>query len=142
MNRPSDKKIIAALQATMGKVCLASERRGCLPDAIYARARVSQKVGGTIRFFRGKMLDAAETNLWQGILNGKSWAVRMALLEWGRSRAFSDGAEAWHSPRSADDRFPDALVRRIALEVLNHDEHVEKCRMRQLAANARPVCGE
>ncbi len=61
---PSDRRIIAALHAAMGKVCLASEKLGCPPEAIYARARAAPRVRATIRFYRGKLLDAAESALW------------------------------------------------------------------------------
>jgi hypothetical protein len=136
---PSDRKIIAALHAAMGKVCLASEKLGCPPEAIYARARAAPRVRAAIRFYRGKLLDAAESALWKGILEGQPWAVRLALSEWGRSRDFSDGAEAWHSPRAAGNDISDELVRKTTLEILNHDEHVEDRRARQLDFDSRPV---
>jgi hypothetical protein len=137
--RLTDNSIIAALHAAMGKVCLASEKLGCPPEAIYARARAAPRVRAAIRFYRGKLLDAAESALWKGILEGQSWAVRVALGEWGRSRDFSDGAEAWHAPRSVRNDVSDELVRKIALEILNHDQHVENRRARQLEFDSRPV---
>jgi len=135
----SDEQIIAALHETMGKVCLASERLGCLPDTIYERARASPAVRGTIRFFRGKLLDAAEAALWNAVLKGESWAVRLALVDWGQSRGFSDGAEAWHAPQSAHDH-PSGLVQQIVLEVLSVQLHVENCRPGRVAPDTRPVC--
>jgi hypothetical protein len=136
---PSDRRIIAALHAAMGKVCLASEKLGCLPEAIYARARAAPRVRAAIRFYRGKLLDAAESAVWKGILDGQPWAVRLALGEWGRSRDFSDGAEAWHAPRSGGNDVSDKLIRKTTLEILNHDEHVEDRRARQLDFDSRPV---
>ncbi|MGE5194928.1 MAG: hypothetical protein ACM3U2_20745, partial [Deltaproteobacteria bacterium] len=109
---------------------------------IYARARASPHVRGTIRFFRGKLLDAAEAALWRKVLEGESWAVRLALTEWGRSRGFSDGAEAWHDPQKDDDKFSPALLRRMISEVLNHNADIEDCRARQLDSDARPLCGQ
>jgi hypothetical protein len=139
-DQPSDEQIVASLHETMGKVCLASEKLGCMPETIYERARASPKVRGVIRFFRGKLLDAAETALWQAVLKGESWAVRLALIDWGPSRGFSDGAEAWHAPRSAVD-VPQGLVQQIALEVLNVYIHIEDRGTRRLAFDAGPVCG-
>src|SRR5579871_3203655 len=120
--RLTDNQIIDALTAAMGKVCLAAEKLGCRPEVIYARAKVSARVGGTIRFFRGKLLDAAESALWKAILEGESWAVRLALAEWGRSRSFSDGAEVWHAPEWRDAQATGELVREIVQEVLNQYE--------------------
>jgi hypothetical protein len=139
-NQLSDEQIIAALHETMGKVCLASERLGCLPETIYERARAVPAVRGAIRFFRGKLLDAAETALWNAVLKGEAWAVRLALIDWGLSRGFSDGAEAWHAPQSDQD-LPQGLVQKVALEVLNGHIYVEDCGTRRLAADARSVCG-
>jgi hypothetical protein len=140
--RPSEKKIIEALQGTMGKVYLAAEKLGCTPEAIYACARRSPRVRGTIRHFRGKLLDAAEATLWRKVLEGEPWAVKLALTEWGRSRGFSDGAEAWHAPSPADDDIPCTLVRQMVLEVLHVHVYVEDCRSRQLDADSRAVRGE
>jgi len=136
----SDEQIVAALHATMGKVCLASERLGCLPETIYERARAVPAVRGAIRFFRGKLLDAAETALWNAVLKGEAWAVRLALIDWGLSRGFSDGAEAWHAPQSDQD-LPQGLVQKIALEVLNGRSRIEDCSTRRLDIDPRPVCG-
>jgi hypothetical protein len=140
--RPSEKKIIEALNGTMGKVYLAAEKLGCPPEAIYACARASPRVRGTIRYFRGKLLDAAEATLWKKVLEGDAWAVKLALTEWGRSRGFSDGAEAWHAPAPADDDIPSTLVRQVLLEVLHVHLYVEDCRTRQLDADSRPVRGQ
>jgi hypothetical protein len=139
MKRFTDKKIVAALHAAMGKVCLASERLGCSPERIYARARASPKVRAAIRFYRGKLLDAAESALSKGIDDGKPWAIRMALSEWGRSRDFSDGADAWHGPRKPPDNVPFELVRKLSLEMLNHVEYVEYLQTRRIAADAGSV---
>jgi hypothetical protein len=136
--RPSDKKIIEALQATMGKVYLAAEKLGCPPETFYARARASPHVRGAIRHFRGKLLDAAEAALWRKVLDGESWAVKLVLTEWGQSRRYSDGAEAWHAPTTDDDG-PHPLLRQIVMEVLKIDVYVEDCRARQLDPDARPV---
>jgi hypothetical protein len=135
----SDEQIVAALHETMGKVCLASEKLGCLPETIYERARASPAVRGTIRFFRGKLLDAAETALWKAVLKGESWAVRLALIDWGLSRGFSDGAEAWHA-RQTDEDLPKGLVQQVALEVLNVHIHFENRRPRCIDLDSRPVC--
>jgi hypothetical protein len=137
----SDEQIIAALHETMGKVCLASERLGCLPETIYERARAVPAVRGTIRFFRGKLLDAAETALWNAVLKGESWAVRLALIDWGQSRGFSDGAEAWHAPQSDQD-VPPGLVQKVALEVLSVHFRIKDCSTRRLALDAGPLCGD
>lgn len=139
--RLSEKEIVDALHTTLGKVCLASEKLGCLPEVIYARARTSPKVRGAIRFYRGKLLDAAESALWKGILDNESWAVRLALTLWGRSRDFSDGAEMWHSPQSADEELPAGYYRNIALELVNNNDYVAYCRARELDSESRPVCG-
>jgi hypothetical protein len=136
--RVSDKKIVAALQATMGKVFLAAEQLGCLPEVIYARARVSRKVRGTIRFFRGKMLDAAESVVWKAILAGESWAARLALAEWGPSRQKGGGPEAEAPLLNADD-VPAAWLRRVILEMLNQHDYLEYLRARQLAFDSCPV---
>jgi hypothetical protein len=140
--RVSDKKIIEALRATLGKVALAAEKLDCPAETIYARARASPAVRSTLRLFRAKLLDSAETSLWKGVLKGESWAVRLALIKWGQSRAFSDGAEAWHARSAEDENFPAALVRRLITEVLDQHGHIEDCRSRQLPADTRPVCGE
>jgi hypothetical protein len=139
MNRRiTDKAIIAALHAALGKVCLASERLGCSPETIYARARDAPKVRSAIRFYRGKLLDAAESAVWKGIIDGESWAVRTALGAWGRSRDFSDGAETWHAPRATVD-VPHELVRKVSLELLSDENYLEYLRARQLASDTRPV---
>jgi hypothetical protein len=135
----SDEQIISALHETMGKVCLASERLGCLPETIYERARGSPAVRGAIRFFRGKLLDAAETALWNAVLKGEAWAVRLALIDWGLSRGFSDGAEAWHTPQSDQD-LPLGLVQKVALKVLNDHAYFEDRDTRCLGIDTRPVC--
>lgn len=140
-DQPSDDQIVAALHETMGKVCLASEKLGCLPETIYERARATPAVRGTIRFFRGKLLDAAESALWKAVLQGESWAVRLALVDLGQSRGFSDGAEAWYAPQSGQD-VPQGLVQQVVIEVLNVHVHVENCLPCRSDADARPVCGD
>jgi hypothetical protein len=119
----SDEQIIAALHETMGKVCLASERLGCLPETIYERARVVPAVRGAIRFF----------------LKGEAWAVRLALIDWGLSRGFSDGAEAWHAPQSDQD-LPPGLVQKVAFKVLNDHDFFEGRHTCCLGIDSRAVC--
>ena len=140
-SNPSEKKILDALRATMGKVCLAAEKLGCLPDVIYLRARDSRRIRETIRFYRGKLLDAAESAVWKAILDGESWAVRLALTLWGKSREFSDGAEVWYAPYAPRDPADDDLVRKMVLEMLNHNDYVEDCRTRRIEVEPGPVCG-
>jgi len=140
MKKTTDKQIITALTGAMGKVCVAAERLGCPPEMIYARARTSEKVRRTIRFFRGKLLDAAESALWKAVLEGKSWAIRLALSEWGRSRDFSDGAEAWHAAESQGDGFTGQQIREIVEEVAKRYEQTEALRTSRVDADPGAVC--
>jgi hypothetical protein len=124
--------MISALKATLGKVCLAAEQLGCLPETIYHRAQSSPRVSSLLRLYRGKLLDAAEAALWRGVLDGESWAVKWALEHWGNSRMYSDGAEIWHSPQAAHDAAPHELVRALAQEMLTYETYTAAQRARQL----------
>src|SRR5579872_7023535 len=121
----SDQQIADALRASLGKVCLAAERLGCPHALIYERARSSEKVAEVIRFFRGKLLDAAESALWKGVLEGEMWAVRLTLDQWGSSRDFSDGAESWHSPCPAEDLRSSGSFNSLLGSLLTEPAYVE-----------------
>jgi len=135
-NPPSEKEIVDALHATMGKVCLAAERLGCSPRSIYRRARKSRKIDAAIRFFRGKLLDLAESTLWGQVLDGQSWAVRLAFDLWGRSRDFSDGAEAWHQPHADGAGSSPHGFQHVVQELLNCHDYLEYCRTREIDRHA------
>jgi hypothetical protein len=132
--KPSDRAIAEALRATLGKVCLAAERLGCPQALIYRRARASPRVAEVIRFFRGKLLDAAESSLWKGVLDGETWAVRLAFDLWGRWRDFGDGSEIWHSPAAFDEAFPPQLFQSLVKRLLDDEVLLDYRRTRELGA--------
>jgi hypothetical protein len=92
--RFSDQKIADALIATCGKVYLAAERLRCSPRTIYRRAKALPRLGEIIESSRGRLLDAAESALFRAVLDGKSWAVRLALGSLGRWRGYGEAPDA------------------------------------------------
>jgi hypothetical protein len=135
----SNEQIAAALRDSLGLVCRAADRLGCGPQVIYERARESPEIAGLFRAFRARLLDAAESAIWSGILKRESWAVKLAFELWGQSRAFTDGAEVWHGPR-LDDDIPAGLVRALVQELLRNADYTEIQRTHQLAADTGAVC--
>ena len=135
--RVSNRAIVEALRATMGKVNLAAERLGCPSGLIFERARKCSQIDDAIRFFRGKLLDAAESSLWKAVLDRESWAVRLTFDLWGAAHDFSDGAENWHSPRSTEKDFPPQLVRTLIEGILgNHGTLIETVQVRHFGPDA------
>ncbi|MGQ0635407.1 MAG: hypothetical protein ACT4QC_12405 [Planctomycetaceae bacterium] len=86
--RISDKQMVEALRATMGKVYLAAEKLGCHADTIYKRAKISRRVARAMLHFRGRMLDMAENSLGRAVAAGEPWAVKFALTTVGRARGY------------------------------------------------------
>jgi len=138
-NIPSTDEIAAALRDSLGLVCRAADRLGCGPQVIYERARETPEIAELFRMFRARLLDAAESAIWSGILKRESWAVKLAFELWGRSRDFTDGAEVWHGPR-LDDDIPAGLVRALVQELLHNADYTEIQRTHQLAADTGAVC--
>jgi hypothetical protein len=138
--KPTDEQIVEALNGSLGQVSRAAEKLDCPIDWIHRRARASRRVRGTLRLFRGKLLDLAEGAIWKGLLERESWAVKLTFELWGRSRDFTDGGEAWHAPGHAGDEIHPELVRQLAEELLNHAHFTETVRAGGAGADAGDVC--
>ncbi len=135
--RVSNRAIVAALRDTLGKVNLAAERLGCSSGLIFKRARKCAHIDGAIRFYRGKLLDAAESSLWKAVLERESWAVRLTFDLWGAAHDFSDGAEAWHSPTSAEEELPHQVLGPIIERLIaGYEKLIETSQASQVAADA------
>jgi hypothetical protein len=96
MTRPrkySDEEFIEALARHRGMVYRAADDVGCNADTIYDRAKVSPDVAAALRKERGKVIDLAETKLFDALEAGEPWAVQLALKTIGKDRGYVERTE-------------------------------------------------
>jgi hypothetical protein len=87
------QQIITALESSMGAVYLAAERLGCSHNTIAAWIKRSPDVAAVQERWRGKLLDAAETQLYRKVQSGDNWAIGFALGKLGHARGYKDKQE-------------------------------------------------
>lgn len=87
------QQIITALESSMGAVYLAAERLGCSHNTIAAWIKRSPDVAAVQERWRGKLLDAAETQLYRKVQFGDNWAIGFTLGKLGHGRGYKDKQE-------------------------------------------------
>jgi hypothetical protein len=89
----TDAAMVKALAECRGLVYHAADRVGCHPDTIYDRAKVSEAVAAAIRRERGKVVDTAESGLFDALAAGEPWAIQFALRNLGKDRGYVERTE-------------------------------------------------
>lgn len=89
----TDAEMVAALTRTRGLVYLAADIVGCHYDTIYDRAKNSEAVAAAMRRERGKVVDVAESKLFEAIEAGEPWAVQFGLKNLGKDRGYFEKTE-------------------------------------------------
>lgn len=93
----TDQEIVAALREARGMVYHAAAKVGCEADTIYKRSRSSPAVAAAMRAERGKVLDTAESKLFDAIEGGEVWAVTFALRMLAKDRGYVERQEHQHT---------------------------------------------
>ncbi|MSR58509.1 MAG: hypothetical protein EXS05_12785 [Planctomycetaceae bacterium] len=135
MSDLTDQEIQEMLKATGGLVYLAADRLECPPQPLRDRVRLTADLQALVDAARGRMVDAAEIHLHRAILDGKSWAVRLALQTLAADRGY---AAATGRPAGADlHAVPGLLansgcpsVQAVLDALMQSDDYVEYCRAR------------
>jgi hypothetical protein len=86
----SQKAVIEAIKSTHGLLVLAAERLGCSRQTIHNYARRYPAVQAAIDEERERILDLAESRLFEAVARGEAWALQFLLRTLGRWRGYSD----------------------------------------------------
>jgi hypothetical protein len=88
-------EIKQALKKSGGLVYFAADQLKMTPGSLYDRIRNSVELKAHLKEVRGRKIDFAESSLHRAVLDGKGWAVRMALLNTveGRDRGYAERHE-------------------------------------------------
>jgi len=89
----TDEAMVKALTQTKGLVYLAADIVGCHYDTIYDRAKESEAVASAMRRARGKVVDVAESVLYQQLREGEAWAVCFFLKTQAKDRGYIERTE-------------------------------------------------
>ena len=89
----TDEAMVKALTQTKGLVYLAADIVGCHYDTIYDRAKESEAVASAMRRARGKVVDVAESKLFEAVEAGNMKAVMFALRNLGKDRGYFEKTE-------------------------------------------------
>lgn len=89
----TDEQIVTALKATRGLVYLAAARMKCDPSTIYDRSKVSVAVSAAMTTERGKVVDLAESGLFDALKAKEAWAIQFALKTLGKNRGYVERQE-------------------------------------------------
>ena len=96
----TDAAMIAALEKHRGLVYHAAKVVGCHPDTIYDRAKVSEAVARAIRNERGKVVDTAESGLFEALDGREAWAIQFTLRTIGKDRGYVERQEVDQTSRT------------------------------------------
>ena len=106
----TEDEIIEAIVQANGLIMVAARNLHLTKDAIYKRAKNSQRVRDAIRLAREELIDLAESALRLSILKGEPWAVSLALKTIGKERGYVERVE-----NSGLDG--QAIIHRVTLEL-------------------------
>ena len=97
MKRPSNDKIIAALQATAGMVTYAAKKLDCDYSTLYGWLRNSEVLRDALTAVKESHIDLAETILLSNVKEGKEASVFFLLKCLGKNRGFIEKSQIEHS---------------------------------------------
>jgi hypothetical protein len=89
----TEDEICDAIVQANGLIMVAARNLKLTRDAIYKRAKSSEKVKEAIKMAREELIDLAESRLRVAVLNGEPWAIQLALKTLGKERGYVERLE-------------------------------------------------
>lgn len=93
MPRYTDAQIAAALTATRGMTYLAAQHLGCSHHTINTRLATSPRLRAIVEAQTGRVLDTAETKLFDAMQTGDLGAIKYLLSTKGKDRGYTERQE-------------------------------------------------
>jgi hypothetical protein len=131
------KQIADALIKANGQVFIAAELLGCSAERVKRAIERSPRLAAVIEEFQGKMVDTAVLTLKKGVMDGESWAVRLALTSLGKERGFGKSTEMnKEDQKKLRQQTAGVVAEDFHRRLREDDALLEYCRSKHMAAPA------